>query len=520
MTDRVLLYVIYEKDGVLDVWYECLFKEFKSIAGYLLCVVNGDLNDNSKRILSSYFNKIIYRKNVGYDVTAYKEGILYLLENNVSGKEFVICNNSFFAPLYPLDKMFNIMSNQPCDFWGITDVKGSKKIPYHIQSYFYVFREKVFFSEYFMNFFKNLGNIKDYNDAVSKVELVLTEYLINNGFTPSTYMDIIVKSNYNNDQLALIKNGCPVLKKRKLVYSKRYGFNHGINNIGLLKFIKDNTSFNVENIYNSLLKEFPFDQLDYCLNSNIVFREHNNIKTIYNKNKTKYVISYNKRSADLVEKLRNKYSIENVEYIETNSFIQILDIIKNSNNDMFAHAGLIYRDFLSDEINFILMEHLFLSVIGDEKYRLSVDDYFFSNKNCGMLIPMDFVHGIKFNTIFNEKDVSYDIIKNSSLVVPKVKGIDILGLSSSFIINDRVKVALNKVNYMPLGNEYLSYIYGGRLLRYLCQSELCMSYKVANEENACNLISNLSYKHNNFKLEDILKSWWLTRKLKKFFRSK
>ena len=42
--NRTILYVVYEKYGVLDEWYEKLFMEFKKHGSYLLCIVNGDLN--------------------------------------------------------------------------------------------------------------------------------------------------------------------------------------------------------------------------------------------------------------------------------------------------------------------------------------------------------------------------------------------------------------------------------------------------------------------------------------------
>ena len=136
--DRVILYVIYERDGILDEWYENLFNEFKRHSSNLICVVNGTLNVHSSDILDKYFNKVLHRENKGYDVTAYKEGILYLYNANLLDKELIMCNNSFFAPIYPFDDMLNTMMDKEYDFWGITSIDEHDNIPFHIQSYFYL----------------------------------------------------------------------------------------------------------------------------------------------------------------------------------------------------------------------------------------------------------------------------------------------------------------------------------------------------------------------------------------------
>lgn len=511
---RIILYVIYEKYGILDDWYENLFQEFKKYGTYLLCVVNGEINNHAKKLLEKYFDYIIYRENKGYDVSAYKAGIKYLYQEKLIKDELLICNNSFFAPLYPFNDMFNIMDNDTCDFWGITGSGGSKNIPYHIQSYFYVFKKNVVNSKDFYEFFINLGEIKNYQEAVDKVELSLTNYLQSKGFKAAAYMDKVITTRYNDDQLSLIKNGCPVLKRRKLIYSKKYGFNHGINNIGLLHFIENNTDFNIKYIYKNLLREFPFDQIDYCLNNNIIIDEENN--EINNLSNIKYYISYNEKSSILIEKLKNKYDfISNIEYIKTNTFIDVLQKISSDKNyEFYAHAGLVWRDFLPDEINFILAEHLFLSIIGEKGVQNNTINHFRKNYT-GMLIPFEFFHGIKFN--YNKKqskDTAYEIMKDNNMNIPLSKEIDILSIYSSFIINTEIKELIDNLDYKKLGEGYTSYINGGKLLRYISQYKLLAALKTGTNEIISRTLNNYIYKYKNTTLEDIIKSWWLSNKIK------
>lgn len=512
--DRVILYVIYEKKGILDEWYENLFNEFKRHGSYLICVVNGKLNADSAHLLDKYFNKVIYRENKGYDVTAYKEGILHLYRENLLDKELVLCNNSFFAPIYPFDEMFKTMADKEYDFWGITSAAKHGDIPYHIQSYFYLFRENVIKSNEFISFFQNMKEIKNYQDAVDSVELKLTNYLIGCGYKAGSYMDEKVNGSYSHDLLSLIKNGCPVLKRRKLVFSKKYGFNHGLSNVNLFDYIEDYASFNVGQIYKNLLREFSFDRMDYCLNNNLIFnsKQKCDVKKQYN---IKYIISYNEKSEKILEQLQNKYAfIENINYIKTNDFIDVLNNIKESNNfDFYTHIGLIYRAFLPEEINFILFEHIFLSLLGNNSYNKNLCNYISEHNYIGMAIPFDFFHGIKFNNIIKLADTAYNICMQNNIIIPKAENINILALSSSFIVTNQIHKILETIDYRNIGSGYNSYITGGMLLRYLTQSQGLLAVKTAESQQAGQLANNYGYKFHNQKLEDIIKSWWLTRKI-------
>lgn len=516
--DRVILYVIYEEKGILDEWYENLFNEFKKHGSYLICVVNGILNADSANLLDKYFNKVIYRENKGYDVTAYKEGILYLYRKNLLDKELVMCNNSFFAPIYPFDDMFTRMADKEYDFWGITSVAQHEDIPFHIQSYFYLFRENVVKSDEFISFFQNMKEIKNYQDAVVNVELKLTNYLIDCGYKAGSYMDEKVNGSYSHDVLSLIKNGCPVLKRRKLVFSKKYGFNHGLSNVNLFEYIEHYTNFDIRQIYKNLSREFPYDKMDYCINNNVIVDSRQKNKSTRNYN-IKYTISYNDKSKNIIEQLQNKYEFgEDIKYINTDDFKDILKDIKSNNNyDLYIHIGFIYRDFLSEEINFLMFEHIFLSLLGSNSYNENLYNYILEHDYIGMVIPFDFFHGIKFNHFIKLSDIAYDICMKNNIVIPRAENINILALSSSFILTNKLNKRLENIDYENIISGYKSYIAGGMLLRYLTQSNGLLAIKTAESQQAGQLINNYICKHHDQKLEDITKSWWLTRKLRNKF---
>ncbi len=516
MSKRVILYVIYEKYGILDEWYEELFKDFTENSSYRICVVNGELNQAGQSVLSKYFNEVIYRENKGYDVTAYREGILYLFGKGIEIDQLVLCNNSFFGPIHPMKTMFNTMENKECDFWGITWGGGTKDIPYHIQSYFFLFKKNVIESKAFTDFVKNMPPVTTYDDAVKFVELRLTGYLHSHGFKSLIYMDTVDKDINRHDQLSLIKNGYPVLKRRKIIYSKRYGYNHGINNQGLLEYIKSHTNFKVEYIYRNLLREFPFEQIDYCLKPYLIL-DSKAPYTGSTRIKVKKIISCNKRSRSLVNQILNKYSdyIKDIEVIESESGAGVIESFKSEESyDYYSNVSLIYRDFLSEEINFALFEHLFFSIYGSIDYRNMLYDYLENRIHAGTIIPVDYNLGLKINNMVKLEDTAYNILKSQGITTVLSKGINVLSLDSSFIINKKVYNILKQLDLSGSGSGYLSYVIMGRIVRYVTQSQLLMTYKAGSISQAASVITSLSYKVNNYKVEDMVKAWWKTSRIK------
>ena len=142
-------------------------------------------------------------------------------------------------------------------------------------------------------------------------------------------------------------------------------------------------------------------------------------------------------------------------------------------------------------------------------------NFFNKHKYVGMCLPLDFFHGIKFNNMINNvrknNDIPYNIIKNYANI-PYSKEKNILALSSSFIINKEIQQILTKIDYSAIRSGYSSYIDGGILLRYLAHLKGKVSFKISERELAGKTISNYAYKYSNNKLEDNIKSWWLTKK--------
>lgn len=177
---RAIVFVHYDRDDMVDDYLYYYLKELGKNASHLVFVSTSKLSNRDIDILSTYCDKVIIRDNVGYDFMSYKVGLESFKYRDYD--ELVICNDSVYGPLYPLEELFSSMQNKKCDFWGITD---NTEIGYHLQSYFLVVNKNVISSSVFKKFWEDVRILNDKNKIIQKYEIGFTQLLIEYGFTPS-----------------------------------------------------------------------------------------------------------------------------------------------------------------------------------------------------------------------------------------------------------------------------------------------------------------------------------------------
>ena len=184
MLNRAIVFVHYDKDNLIDDYVYFYLKELQKVSDYIVFVTVVKLSINDINKLNTICNDVILRENVGYDFMSYKVG-LESFDYQIYD-EVVICNDSVYGPLYPLENIFNKMSTKRCNFWGMT---SGKEISYHLQSYFIVFKKQILHSEAFQSFWDNVQVLDNKRDIIEKYEIGLTKYLISYGFKPLAYAD-------------------------------------------------------------------------------------------------------------------------------------------------------------------------------------------------------------------------------------------------------------------------------------------------------------------------------------------
>lgn len=172
----------YDKNDIIDDYVIYYLSKLSEISSEIYFVSTATLPLRELSKIKKICKKIILRDNVGYDFMSYKIGI-----NEIDLERFdnlILCNDSVYGPLYDLEKIFLEMEDSLCDFWGMTE---NYNVSYHLQSYFLVFKKRMFLSGSFRNFWDSVDILNSKKEIILKYEIGLTRYFMNNNFTPLCY---------------------------------------------------------------------------------------------------------------------------------------------------------------------------------------------------------------------------------------------------------------------------------------------------------------------------------------------
>ena len=197
---RYAVYVFYDKQGKADRYCDVFLKGIRSEVDFLQIIVNGDIDEDSLGRFNSIADNVKVRENKGYDVTAYKTGILMPgFRELCKYDEVIICNNTLYGPLYPLNEMFEKMNSMDLDFWGLTNFHGVDfdpfgtieygYLPKHIQSFFMSFRKSLVESKEFQSFWEAFPDVNGYEEAIGMFEATFTKKFEDYGFKWAVYAD-------------------------------------------------------------------------------------------------------------------------------------------------------------------------------------------------------------------------------------------------------------------------------------------------------------------------------------------
>ena len=183
---RAAVFAHYDRDGIVDDYVLFYLSSLRKMCDRVVFVSTAALSAAELGKVRSLADVAITRENAGHDFSSYKAGLAELEKTGLETySEIIMCNDSAYGPLYPLEEMFASMENSDADFWGVTE---SREISHHIQSYFLVFRRAVFLSEIFSNFWAAMVPVQDRFEVVRRYEVGLARLLEENGFTSAAYI--------------------------------------------------------------------------------------------------------------------------------------------------------------------------------------------------------------------------------------------------------------------------------------------------------------------------------------------
>lgn len=250
------IFVFYDKNGIVSEYVEYLLAGLKYIVDDQIVVVNGTLQPSSKERLLKSADKIFVRENNGFDAGAYKDIFLNYLTQTELQKydEIVLCNDSFYGPIFPFEEVWNKVEKEQPDFWGLTRHPGGtwgngELFPTHIQSYFLVLGRQLFLSCTFHKFWEKVSYWTDFLDVIKGFEVKFTEYFERQGFKGLAVTDLseygksVLQPNENPyvrySHELICRNICPVWKRKSLMF----GRGNLDNILRTYQYVCENTSY-------------------------------------------------------------------------------------------------------------------------------------------------------------------------------------------------------------------------------------------------------------------------------------
>ena len=267
---RLSIFAYYDAQGLVDDSILYLLKALRAECTAQIVVVNGTLTAESEAQMRECCTSLLFRENKGYDITAYRDGLLSVEAELDAYDEILFYNQTIFGPVYPLREMFDRMAQCDVDFWGLTRHKGARvaswddtvSIAPHVQSFFFAVRKTMFSDARFLDYWKNLPVIETYWDAVGKHEVRFTEKFASYGFSWDVYVHTEALEAYNDYPLMGMPAGllancrCPFFKRKSFLCTRQEytSVPQGEATQALYDFVHTQTDYPIEMLRKSLLR--------------------------------------------------------------------------------------------------------------------------------------------------------------------------------------------------------------------------------------------------------------------------
>lgn len=273
---RLCIYLVYDKENIVDRYIAYMLRELKSCAEYLVVVYNGESIQRGKESITSYVDALFYRKNIGYDVGGFKEALCSFLGwEKVDGyDELILANDSMFGPFLSMEQIFSEMEKGGFDFWGITK-HGTKKekeavIYEHIQSYFLVIGERLLHAAEFKEYWSEMPYYSNFNEVVCKHEMLFTKHFCDWGYRYGCFADMAPNDSENciNNYAQYIFLQYELIKKRHFPFLKKKPVTFDTLDMQTqenwrqaIDYIAQNTDYDVDMIWENLIRTTDISDL-------------------------------------------------------------------------------------------------------------------------------------------------------------------------------------------------------------------------------------------------------------------
>ena len=259
---RVAIFAHYDKNNIIQDYVLYYLQELHKLVDNIIFVSDSNLSDKELEKIKKDTICTLAEPHGEYDFGSYKRGFNKALELGIldNCEELIFANDSCYAPLLPFEELFNRMSTQPIDFWGVTmnthgielqDNQIKQCMTEHIQSYFIAFKRQIFQSQIFSDFINSIKKLNSKPEIIINYEIGLSKKLTEAGYKFDVYSTISKKKSVPN---AVLSNALQIIKtektpflKRNIMLYKEYKYAYPL---GIKNAIKKETHYNYDLIKN------------------------------------------------------------------------------------------------------------------------------------------------------------------------------------------------------------------------------------------------------------------------------
>lgn len=297
MNNRIGILQVYAGTEGIEKYVYYLASELRKIVRTLVVVSNGVLSEADREKITKLTAYLYEREDTGYDCGAFKD----TMENFVTWdgmeqyEELILVNDSCYGPLYPFEEMFKEMDQNryDLDFWAVTEQEAYRNnpsssvndIPYHIQPYFAVVRNRLLHSEIFRNFWFTLDVPDNYEEAVRNYELKFAAYFHKFGYKGGAYIDNSEFCRTADERMPYVmfniyklvsKYKSPLVKRKAFKFSKSTSMmaNAGEAARKALEYIRQNTTYDSDMILEDMVHHMELAEIQDILHLNYIISEH------------------------------------------------------------------------------------------------------------------------------------------------------------------------------------------------------------------------------------------------------
>ena len=175
--NRIAFFAHFDPDSEVKPFTEVMLQHLRSVASSVVFASTATLSEAEVEKVKRHAQHVFLLENAGYDFAMWRHALENVAIDDYD--EVILTNSSVIGPVFPLAPIFERMTADPCDFWGMTD---SLQYSWHLQSYFIVFKKQVIASPAFRRFWNSVLPYRSKVQVIRSYEIGLSSFLVDGGF--------------------------------------------------------------------------------------------------------------------------------------------------------------------------------------------------------------------------------------------------------------------------------------------------------------------------------------------------